>query len=358
MNDRRQPYADLWWEVQQLPISLFFADRPDRMARNHATDAQTMSPGYVGRNYRPGGWLLMGNFPGGGGEAYSDRRDPHDDALYGAIRSLQSATNDSERNMCFDQLCDAWIHAQQGHRLYRNVIRPALTAAALEAHDVAFLNMFPFRCAQNEPPTAAMRQTAWSEVVSRQLELLAPGRIIALGKAAGNLLGRYYKGNATITVLPRAIGDTRLTPEARAEIDQLRTTPAAEPATAPAPSQHVAKPQVQRAIAYEQRGAFFQALFDALGIEYETVNGKIKTGTLLRYRNASLNLYYNEATRSRGAFFAANQNRYRGFAWLPDWLEARNDRQEAGHFKVIPYPGEETQALQRLLDYAGEPVRT
>ena len=221
MNEKRRKYAELWHEAQQIPIGAFFASDPTRMAGNVAEDAATMSPGYVGKDYKAGGWLFVGNFPGGGGDAYAGNRASSDDALYSALRALASATTSTELVRRFDAVAEVWIDAQKDHRLYANVMRPALAAGKKHDHEVAFLNTFPFRCQGNRPPTTAMRRFAWDQVVAKQIAALNPGTIIALGKAAGGVLRRYYDGPARLVVLPRAIGDTRLTAEARDEITRL-----------------------------------------------------------------------------------------------------------------------------------------
>ena len=103
---------------------------------------------------------------------------------------------------------------------------------------------------------------------------------------------------------------------------------------------------------YEKRSSFFKKLFTELDISFdEDERGLIEPSHVLSHRGKSLMVYFNEATSNRGAYFALNDAEYAGFKnWR--WLEAKNERKEDGHLKMIPYPGEEHAALKGLLVYA------
>jgi hypothetical protein len=102
---------------------------------------------------------------------------------------------------------------------------------------------------------------------------------------------------------------------------------------------------------YEKRSAFFTQVFDLLQITCRVrPDGRIENASPLNYNGTSLQLYYNEATNQRGAYFAANKSLYSNFD-QEHWLEARNDRNEPNHFKLIPYPGEELLALKGILAF-------
>lgn len=106
---------------------------------------------------------------------------------------------------------------------------------------------------------------------------------------------------------------------------------------------------------FERRSAFFSRLLAHLAIDHRlTSEGRIDASHVLRWEGHSLQLYFNEATSQRGAYFAASRRLYADYQWEPLWLEARNDRHEPKHFKVIPYPGEEHSALLNLLSYLDE----
>jgi hypothetical protein len=106
---------------------------------------------------------------------------------------------------------------------------------------------------------------------------------------------------------------------------------------------------------HERRSPFFSRLFTHLAIGHRlTPEGHIDAAHVLRWEGHSLQLYFNEATNHRGAYFLASRRLYRDYPWAPLWLEAHNDRHEPNHVKVIPYPGEEHSALLSLLNYLSE----
>ena len=63
-------------------------------------------------------------------------------------------------------------------------------------------------------------------------------------------------------------------------------------------------------------------------------------------------MYFNEASSRSQAYFAANENLYRGYNWKQFWMPAPVDKKEEGHFKVIPVLGEEQSALLDLIQYS------
>ena len=217
----RQALADLWCEIMQRRAEDFFADRPDRMTSDPRGHGRTPSLGYVGQDYEPGGDVLVGNFPGGGGSASIERPDPEDERLYGGFQRLANASGPAERLEAFDAMSSIWIAIQRRHRIYQNLISHILSAAKRNVGDVAFLNTFPFRCAENRGPTVRMRDAAWQLAVQPQLELLAPSRIFCLGVAAGRALERRYNGKAQVVVFPRSNGDRYLKQETRRLLQSL-----------------------------------------------------------------------------------------------------------------------------------------
>jgi hypothetical protein len=102
---------------------------------------------------------------------------------------------------------------------------------------------------------------------------------------------------------------------------------------------------------YEKRSDFFVKLFDATGIGYELKSdGSIDNNCVLRHGGSSLKAYYNEATDSRGPYFALNGAHYSSFG-KEHWIEARNARIETTHLKLIPYPGDELSAVEEIIQF-------
>ena len=217
----RSALAQLWWQLMQIPAAQFFAGQPERMVVGPSPHGTTMSPGYVGRDYDLGGWLLVGNYPAGGTASYIERPNPTDQRLYGSFISLAAADTDEARLARFEALSATWIELQRTHQIYRTLFLPLFRAGGKTDQDVAFLNAFPFRCRDNKAPTIGMYSTAWKLTVSRQIEVLQPGKVIALGMAAGRAIERFLRGSADLVVLERSNGDRYLKDSAQRAIEQL-----------------------------------------------------------------------------------------------------------------------------------------
>ena len=206
----RSKLARLWWELMQIPAEDFFAGHPERMVVGSSPHGTTMSPGYVGREYAAGGWLLVGNYPAGGTASYIARRNPTDERLYASFAGLANADTDESRLSRFEMMSTTWIALQRTHQIYRTLFLPLFQAGGKVDEDVAFLNAFPFRCRDNKAPSTRMYAAAWRLAVSSQIEALQPGKIIALGIATGRAIERFYGGPADFVVLERSNGDRYL----------------------------------------------------------------------------------------------------------------------------------------------------
>jgi hypothetical protein len=177
-------------------------------------DAVTPAPGWVGKNWKSGGTLLMAINPGGGGDNY--RVNPTDARLYGLIRDFRAARSAEERGAGLRKLSDAWIQIQASHNI-RRIIDAVFKALGTDAHQTAFLNVLPFRTREDRPARV------WDTVTKHQVAALAPRRIVALGcKAYDALLAAEADEEYEIVLLKRAIGDSRITPHAQGVLDQLR----------------------------------------------------------------------------------------------------------------------------------------
>jgi hypothetical protein len=124
----RDELALLWADIMRTPVKAFFAGNEDLILDDPLRYGQTASPGYVGRDYRPGGWLLVGNFPAGGTPHYESEPDSGDKDLYGALQTLQMASSSEEISQASASLWDTWIRVQTNHRIYQTVVHPLLSA--------------------------------------------------------------------------------------------------------------------------------------------------------------------------------------------------------------------------------------
>ncbi|UVO49658.1 uracil-DNA glycosylase family protein [Sphingomonas sp. SUN019] len=183
-------------------------------------DALTAAPGWIGKNWRPGGTLLMAINPGGGGDTY--RINPADVTLYGLIRRFRDAASSDERAAGLRALSDAWIGIQATHNI-RRVVDAVLDATGSDASQAAFLNVVPFRTRGDRPARSAELRRAWLISTQQQVAALAPRRIVALGcKAYDALVAAGADRSHDVVLLKRAIGDSRITPQAKEVLTRLR----------------------------------------------------------------------------------------------------------------------------------------
>ncbi|WP_133064396.1 hypothetical protein, partial [Sandarakinorhabdus cyanobacteriorum] len=138
-------------------------------------DANTAAPGWVGRDWTPGGTLLMAINPGGGGDNY--RMNPTDARLYSLIRAFRSAEDHSSKAATLRALSDAWLQVQTTHAISR-VISAVLDATGGTLNSSAFLNMLPFRTRGNKPARRSELRRAWVKGTGNQPGLFT-GRVIS-----------------------------------------------------------------------------------------------------------------------------------------------------------------------------------
>ena len=180
------------------------------MPIRYVEDAALMYPGYVGSKYRKEGTVVFGVNPGGGGDAYD--RHPDDEELYCAIRSLVRTKPQhlekelSELNRIFERIVQSW-------NLW-GIFAPTLDALGVQLNEVCYLNAVPYRTRENKKPPVPAQSESWRQVIHPTLELLRPAKIVALGKAAGQIVARFSTSPARTYVVPRTNGDTYLCQDA------------------------------------------------------------------------------------------------------------------------------------------------
>jgi hypothetical protein len=193
-------------------------------------DARQMTPGFVGRAYRPGGLVFMGINPGGGGDAYKVRTS-EDEVFYRALGQFTSADS-ANLDTAFDRLTEVFQQVVQRWNLWR-IFSAALEAAGSSLGDVAYLNAVPYRTRQDTTPPASAKDRAWYLITGPTLSLLKPSLIVSLGRKTGVVLDQKAKRGAldptvvTLTI-ERSIGDRRITPKAQSQLQELRASWAAE----------------------------------------------------------------------------------------------------------------------------------
>lgn len=179
-------------------------------------DATVPQIGFVGSDYRPGGDVLLGINPGGGGDAYV--RTEGDLILLPMISALRSATATPDAMEAVFRQCAANMRAWN---LWR-IVKPVLDACERHQSEIAYLNWCPFRTRKDAMPNAATMRRCRETYLAPLVGKLAPGRVIALGKKTGDWLQKEPFGGARRFVVPRTIGDSYVSADALAVIDRIR----------------------------------------------------------------------------------------------------------------------------------------
>jgi hypothetical protein len=193
--------ADIFGSDDQLPLS-------------EPGDAAIPQPGYVGRGYARGGDLLLAINPGGGGASY--RRTAADARLLPMIQAFRRG-----EDVAIEEIARQYLGNMRDWPLWR-IVRPVLDACHRSEHDVAYANWCPFRTRDDRMPRAeAMRRCRDAHVLPT-IRLLAPKRIIALGKKAGGWLQRLDLPDSRTFVVQRTNGDRWVCPEARETLGRIR----------------------------------------------------------------------------------------------------------------------------------------
>lgn len=217
-DDFRSHVAVQLHKNMQVGRPAIFGDN-DPKPINLIDDAETMFPGAVGPNYRPGGVVLLAINPGGGGDAYRTRT-PLDEQFY----PLLMQARDAEGVESFDAIQafgSAFFQVLPGWNINR-IISPCIDAAGVALDETAYLNAVPYRTREDREPTVGAKRQAWNLVTMPLLEVLQPGIVIALGKKAGSVLSRFYDGPAKAFVVPRTIGDSYVSEAAQEVLGDIQ----------------------------------------------------------------------------------------------------------------------------------------
>lgn len=214
--DRRQLAMVFHRNVQVSRAEIFGANDP--MPMHLTDDAALMFPGYVGRRFQSGGPLLLAINPGGGGDAYQ-RRTMEDERLYPLLDAFRRSGPDDAPQI-FEDINVAFAAIVSRWNLMR-ILGPVIDAAGAALDEIAYLNAVPYRTRGDKVPSANAKQNAWRLITGPTIAGLRPGMVIALGKKAGDVLERFPRGHTKTFVVPRTIGDTYLSNDACAVIEQI-----------------------------------------------------------------------------------------------------------------------------------------
>ena len=192
----------------------------DPIPLNLSSDAKTMFAGYVGSEYKPGGIILLAINPGGGGDSYT-QRSAEDQSLY----PLLTAFKEADEETCLEEFEAINSVLEKAIRSWnlRRIMGPVLAAVGASLSSICYMNAVPYRTRGDKEPNVMAKSAAWQHVMAPTLDVLRPGMVIALGKKAGSCIERFYTGSAKIWVVPRTIGDSRISPEAQEVLRQIQS---------------------------------------------------------------------------------------------------------------------------------------
>lgn len=213
MNDKL--YAALLAALR-IDRAEIFVPGDSQLPVSEQRDATIPQIGFIGEGYRPGGDVLLGINPGGGGDAYV--RTAEDSLLLPMIAALRSeeASPDAVK-IVFGQ-CAANMRTWN---LWR-IVEPVLNACGRSQTEIAYLNWCPFRTRKDAKPHAQVMRRCHETYLAPLISKLTPGRIIALGKKAGDWLELQPFGDVPRFVVPRTIGDSYLSAEALEVLEKIR----------------------------------------------------------------------------------------------------------------------------------------
>lgn len=202
----------------RLQRSAIFRSADSQMPISECEDALIPQIGFIGAVYRHGGTVLLGINPGGGGDAY--RRTAADEFLLPMIAGLRQpdATPDALRAM--------FAHSTTAMRTWNlwRIAQPVIEACGITQSEISYLNWCPFRTRNDKKPHAYEMRQSRDIYLEPMIRELAPRRIIALGKKAGDLLMTELNVDAVRYVVPRTRGDRYICADAIKVIAEIRQT--------------------------------------------------------------------------------------------------------------------------------------
>ena len=200
--------------------SLYGSERDPQLPAHLVEDARVPFLGFCGHRYETGGVVLLAINPGGGGDAYVSRTR-EDQVLIPLIEEFLKAPIPKVET-AFGRMCDEYQKMVQTWNL-RRILVPTVEACGKTIDQVCYLNCFPYRTAGDVQPSASALATAWIKITQQLIDVLKPGKVVALGKKAGKVAEAKYSGSATLYTVPRTIGDTRISAEAQEVLAKIRS---------------------------------------------------------------------------------------------------------------------------------------
>jgi len=197
------------------PLDVLLSE--DRIPRTvDLNEGRAARPPWVGKNYRPGGVLLMGKNPGGGSSSFEKRRPSWDFPFFDALKRLREKR-------------DIAAYAHLSDKIQPTVMRQwpmwlsisaVLDALKLDLFSVAMGNFVPFRTQDNKV-FAKEFEAAWRLDTRPMIAALRPSVIVRMTNDFRPFCD-YCPSGVRVQQFHRANGDRYITPAGYADLNQLR----------------------------------------------------------------------------------------------------------------------------------------
>lgn len=316
-------------------------------------------PGYVGPRYAACRLLLVGQNPGVSPVRFDEQDREYASALV-HVRDGPSPESLGRLQEVLGRIIPTWpVHGN-----YFPLAECGLTLA-----DIAYVNAVRCRTPGNRAPSSGVSAMCISRHFARWLDMLGPKAVVCIGKWAydrvAELLAQHGIPCDFVNRQRSLPGRDRTANRAQIKDFVQRHVRPGTTATVPVTVAAQARRNTTMATAerstsagYEERSGDFAPLFRDLGVEF-AVKGRhphrIDNNKVLKRRGVSLKLYFNEATQTHPAYFAARPDFYADHGWQ-GWEDVHSDTSQkeksAEYFLKMPLRGREMSALRCLLAYA------
>lgn len=213
--------AELWREILNTDPQQAFRERYKvlKYCESKHSDDLLPQPGYVGKNYEPGGVMFIGMNPG---SPQNEVERAGDNEQLRIIESIRDCEND----LClenYEKLNHILYDIMRDWRPYKVYVEPILHGTGLSLHDISYINLLKWRTMEGKSLTS-LYKISWSLHTREQISILTPKLIIALGKGVYDTLGKILDLPAEAMKIQRRRG-CQIGPEGMADqracIDQI-----------------------------------------------------------------------------------------------------------------------------------------
>jgi hypothetical protein len=197
----RLELARLWRKILRTDPSQLF-DKDVARLQNRSWGDQLAQPGYVGRDYKPGGLAFVSMNPGGGRGAGLGATDLRQ---YEALIRLRDC-GDAEIGARYDTLMDVLEETMPTWSIIQRFVGPILRQTATSFPSIAYFNLLKWRTSTSNS-LSELYDISWREHTGEQFRLLRPNVVIAVGVDAGKAFRRHCADSPHFDVIPRVIGN-------------------------------------------------------------------------------------------------------------------------------------------------------